>query len=52
MSLENAGLFTSAVDTDKRRDEADSVVSSTIRNKYGRSAILGVPKTGHSAWAK
>lgn len=56
MSLEIAGLFTSAVDTDKCRDEADRVVSSTIRNKYGRSAIwsgnrwlIPVPRLGYHA---
>ncbi len=56
MSLEIAGLFTSAVDADKRRDEAGSVVSSTIHNKYGRSAIwngkrwlIPVPRLGYHA---
>ena len=55
MSLEVAELFTSAIDTDKRRDEADRVVSSTVHSKYGRNAtwsgkrwLIPVPRLGYN----
>lgn len=55
MSPEVAELFSSAIDTDKHRDEADRVVSSTVHSRYGRNAtwsgrrwLIPVPRLGYN----
>ena len=55
MLPEVAELFTSAIDTDKRRDEANRVVSSTVHSRYGRNAtwssrrwLIPVPRPGYN----
>lgn len=56
MSPEVAELFTSAIDTNRLRDEADGTVSSTVRSKHGRNAtwsgkrwLIPVPRLGYNA---
>lgn len=56
MSAEVAELFTSVIDTNRFRDEADRAISSSVHGRYGRNAtwsgkrwLIPVPRLGYNA---